>query len=423
MTRLKTVGLAALAFAALASQAWAQSKELNVIGHAVHQRAMGSGEANLTNPWQSATGTKVNWITFDIPALYERLMREASLGETTIDVAFLLNSQANENVFNLLEPLDELQKANPIEDMDDVFPGMVEAMKHDGKLYAIPFRHTPSGLHYNEEYFKERGIAGPPKTVEEMFEYAKKLTYTRADGTKVAGLIFTGNHPANIVDIARAWDGDFLTLKYELAMTRPPMIKAITALKGLFDAGAYPKNFMTLKSDDIDTWMQTGRAAMAVSTISKSKNYNDPKNSQFPGKLKVVNLPISAELAGKYQVAPAKVEFWSMVIPKNSKNKALAWDFIRHVMAKDSILKSALNGNGSVRSSVYERQEYSSQVPWAEVEQKVLKVARVPVPPLAKAPEAIDIFLEGYQAAILGMKSPQAAMDEVASRVKPLLPK
>ena len=32
---------------------------------------------------------------------------------------------------------------------------------------AIPVRHATVGLFYNEELFAERGVAGPPKTLEE----------------------------------------------------------------------------------------------------------------------------------------------------------------------------------------------------------------------------------------------------------------
>jgi multiple sugar transport system substrate-binding protein len=395
---------------------------LNVIAHPVHQRAATGSAGNITAEWSKTSGVGVTWLTFDIGPLFERLTREATLAETTIDVAFLLNSQASPKVLSLLEPLDAYQAQNPIEDFPDIFKGMVDGVSHQGKLYAIPFRHAVSGLHYNEEFFKERGIAGPPSTIEEFTELAKKLTYTRADGAKVYGFVMTGNHYANIVDLARAWDGDFITTDYRLVVNQKGMVTAVKAMREMYEAGVYPRNFSALKSDDIDTWLQTGRAAMSIATISKTRNYNDPKNSKFPGKLKVTNLPVSKELKQKYTVAPAKIEYWSMAIPKNSKNKQLAWNLIRAMSSKANTLITALNGNGPARNSTYERPEFVQQVPWAAVEQRVLKVARIPLPPFDSAAQAGDILLDGQQASVLGMKTPQEAMDEVANRVKPLLP-
>ena len=48
----------------------------------------------------------MQWTTFDTGPLQERLFREASLGETAVDVGFLLNTQAVPRVAELFEPLD-----------------------------------------------------------------------------------------------------------------------------------------------------------------------------------------------------------------------------------------------------------------------------------------------------------------------------
>ncbi len=423
--RVTQAGIAAAILLLAVTQALAgdlKPASLNVIGHPVHQRAATGSAGNITAEWSKTSGVGVTWLTFDIGPLFERLTREATLAETTIDIAFILNSQASPKVLNLLEPLDAYQAQNPIEDFPDIFKGMIDGVSHQGKLYAVPFRHAVSGLHYNEEFFRERGIANPPSTIEEFAELAKKLTYTRTDGAKVYGFVMTGNHYANIVDLARAWDGDFITADYRVVVNQKGMVTAIKAMREMYEAGVYPRNFSALKSDDIDTWLQTGRAAMSIATISKTRNYNDPKNSKFPGKLKVTNLPVSKELKQKYTVAPAKIEYWSMAIPRNSKNKQLAWNLIRAMSSKASTLITALNGNGPARNSTYDRPEFVQQVPWAAVEQRVLKVARIPLPPFDGAAQAGDILLEGQQAAVLGMKTPQEAMDEVAKRVKPLLP-
>ena len=49
---------------------------------------------DITKAWAQKSGTAIQWTTFDTGPLQERLFREASLGETTVDVGFLLNTQA-----------------------------------------------------------------------------------------------------------------------------------------------------------------------------------------------------------------------------------------------------------------------------------------------------------------------------------------
>jgi multiple sugar transport system substrate-binding protein len=422
-SRRLVVRLVVALVVALVPLAWAQAAppSLNIISHAVHQRVSTGAAGDITADYQARTGTTLNWLTFDIPALFERLVREGSLNRSTIDVAFVLNSQLTPAVIALLEPLNGYMADRPIEDMGDIFPGMTTAATFGGELYAVPFRQTPSGLHYNAAYFEERGVTEVPTTLEELVEAAKQLTFTREDGTRVYGLIFTGNHYANMIDLARAYDGDFIDGDYNVVANEPAMVRAVELMKELYDEGVLPPNWPQLTSDDIDVWMQQGRAAMSIATISKTRNYNDATNSLFPGQMMVVNLPSSESIIDEFPVAPAKVEFWSMAILRNSENKDAAWDLIREMSSPEAVLTAAMNGNGPIRSSTYDDPTYQATLPWADVEQRMLAVARIPVPAFDRVVQAGDIFIEGVHSVILGMQDAQSAMDEVTRRVQPLL--
>ena len=415
--------LGAAAPGPLARPARAQTPEkLNILAHRIHRIvSTGTQGGDITRAWMDRTKVGIEWLTFDQGPLRERLFREASLRETTIDIGFVLNTQITPNTAELFEPLDEYLKADPIEDLADLFPGMVAGTQVNGRQIAIPFRHTTSGLHYNSELFAERGLSGPPQTIEEFVEYARRLAYTRSDGTQVVGLVLPGVSYPNVVDIARAWNGDFITPDYKVVANQPPMVGAITILRELFQAQAFPRGFATIQTEDVNTWMQTGRAAMSLVGMSRTNIYNDPQRSKFPGKFKVAPLPIARELKDKFDVAPAKVEFWSMAIPRNSKNKKLAWGLIKEMLSKDSTLKAALNGNGPVRNSTYDVPSFANSLAYSKEERRVLKVARVPMPAFDNEQRAGDVFKEEAEAAVLGMKSPQKAMDDVVARVTPLL--
>ena len=111
-----------------------------------------------------------------------------------------------------------------------------------------------------------------------------------------------------------------------------------------------------------------------------------------------------------------------MCIPKSARNKALAWSLIKELSSKQNTLKAALNGNGPVRASTYRNAEFAARIPYSAAEAATLKVARVPIPAFDNAAKAGDIFVEELQAAVLGRKGVALAMDDVARRVKPLLP-
>lgn len=408
------------------SSAAAQDK-LVVISHKVHQIVSTEGsEGDITQSWTEKTGVEVEWQTLPTAPLHERMFREASLSSTQVGVAFLLNTQAVPRNLKLFEPLDDWMAKEPLEDFDDIFPGMVAAMKSGDKLYGVPFRHATSGMHLNMELLAERGLSEPPATMEQWVEYVKQMSFTRDDGTRVYGFILPGGGPRiypTTVGIARAFDGDFITLDYKVAANQPGMVTAIDILKELYDAGALPKVFTALRGEETNTWVQTGRVAMTLASFGRTRFYNDPKNSKYPGKFNVYPIPVSETLQDKYEVAPVNVEFWAMTIPANYPNKELAWSFVRHMASKQSTLSAALNGNGPVRSSAYDDPRLVEKLPYAKDEQRVLKVARVPLPAFDNASKAMDIFAEEVESVLLGYKSSQEAMDEVVRRVEPLLPK
>ncbi len=402
----------------------AQTTTLNVLAHRVHQTvATGTQGGDSAANWARESGNAVQWTSFDTGALWERLQREASLPSTGIDVGFVLNTQVSPRAAALFEPLEPFMARAPLEDPADIFPGLIEGMRIAGGTLGIPFRHASSGLHYNSEIFAERGIDRAPRSIEEVFEFARRTSYRRADGTPVVGLLMPGVTYPNVIDLARAWDGDFITLDFRVVADQPPMLNAIKALRELFQAGAFPRNFTAIQSEEVNTWMQQGRAAMALNSMGRNRIYNDPARSRFPGKFITIAVPAAESLRQRFEVAPAKVEFWGMVIPRNARNKELSWSFIRHMVGKPATLAMALNGNGPVRNSTYDDPRIREALPYAEEERRVLRVARVPLPAFDEAPRAGDIFKEEAEAAVLGMKTPEAAMASVVARVTPLLPR
>lgn len=398
-----------------------QANELTIFGHRVHQAAATTGPGgDATAAWQKATGKTASWVTLgDVNAIHERLLREATLSSTSLDVAFLLNGRAVPKTLRLFEPLDELARVSPIEDVFDIAPGLVAPLKVDGALYGIPVRHATNAIVYNEALFEERKVA-IPKTFEEMMEAARKLTFKRDDGTQVYGLAFTTVFASNFLTISRCLNGDYMTEDGKIVCTEPGMVKALAEMAALYKAGAIPRNLATLNNEEIATWMQQGRAAMSIQPFARLASYNDPAKSKYPGKLKPFMPPMAADLQGKVPFAPT-VEFWSLVIPANAKNKQASWEFIRALSSKASTTAMALNGNGPVRVSTYNDPKVKEMSPFAAEEAKAVAASRIHLPAFDEQARAHDIFIEESQAAILGMKDPQAAMADAAKRVQPLL--
>lgn len=413
----------ALTTAALAAAlpARAQTRTLNAFGHRVHQNIMNGPGGDVTAAWRAAQKTDINWITLgDVAAIGERLLREISLAETTFDLTHLVNGRAIPRNLALFEPLDAFQQAEPIEDFADISAGLIGPLKLDGTLRGIPMRHATNALVYNEALFEERGIAGIPKTFEELVEAARKLTFKRADGTQVYGMVFAVQFPTNYLAFGRAFNGDYMSADGKITCEQPGMVKGIATLAELHKAEVLPRNMSAMTNEEITTMIQQGRVAMAINPFARVVSYNDPANSKYPGKIKAALMPMTADLVGKVPYA-STYEFWAYAIPKNSKNKALTWSLIRALSSKEGTLKMALNGNGPVRVSAYADPALAKNLPHAAIEAEAIKSARIPLPAFDQQQRAYDIFTEESQAAMLGMKTAERAMADAAKRVQPLL--
>ncbi|RYF78510.1 MAG: extracellular solute-binding protein, partial [Comamonadaceae bacterium] len=340
-------GAAALAGGLLPSAFAQQASEITVFGHRVHQSAATTGAGgDATSAFRDASKTKINWVTLgDVNAIHERLLREASLSSSSIDVAYMLNGRANARNLSLFEPLDTFMKEAPIEELGDFAPGLISPFRTKAGLMGIPVRHSTSALVYNEDLFKERGVDPNFKSFEDVIAAAKKLSFRRDDGTQVYGLSFAPQFASHFLVLSRAIGADYMKEDRSIVAAEEPMIRFLDAMADLYKSGALPRNFATINNEEVSTQLQQGRCAMSLNSLARLPMLNDPAKSKFPGRIKPMTPPVAAVSATKAGYS-APVEFWALMIPKNSQNKRAAWEFIRSVSSKNATLQMAKNGNG-----------------------------------------------------------------------------
>ncbi|UGA56158.1 extracellular solute-binding protein [Vibrio sp. VB16] len=74
----------------------------------------------------------------------------------------------------LIQPLSE--KYISSKEIDEQFYSFVQGMKYDGQYYAVPTAVRTLALFWNKKLFKEAGLTEPPRTLDELVSYSKKLT-------------------------------------------------------------------------------------------------------------------------------------------------------------------------------------------------------------------------------------------------------
>lgn len=412
------LGATGLATAGIPARAADKPGKLTILAHRVHQLVCTEGPAgDATKAWRDKNGIALEWVTLDLNAIRDRLMREAALSHTDINVGFLLNTAAVPEALALFEPLDPYLQSKPVEDPSDVSSGFMKGFAYKGMQYGLPFRQAVNALHWNAALFHERGVEAPPDTIDGFLGVARKLTYTAKDGTRVYAFAAEGDNYTTMVMMARSYGGDLITEDYRVLADGPGMIEALKLLRAIFQEKLTPPNITAMSQNDLIGAMQQGQVAMEMFPFGRTVLFNDPKTSKYPGQFKLAMWP------GK---TPGEIistaEFWGMVIPKTSSAKDWSWSLMRDLVSKQNTVIETINGNGPVRVSAYSDPEIIKEIPYAAMEAAALKVARVPMPAFAKAAQVKDICVEEMQAAMLGMKSPEAAAKSMAQRLRPLMP-
>jgi multiple sugar transport system substrate-binding protein len=109
---------------------------------------------------------------------YMDVIKTRLIGDAAPDVFYL---DALEAPFlirqNVLEPLDRY--IEPDFDISDFEPTLLNAFKHQGKIYGFPKDYSTLALFYNRQAFAKAGLSRPPETWEELRAYSKQLTLDR----------------------------------------------------------------------------------------------------------------------------------------------------------------------------------------------------------------------------------------------------
>ncbi|AGZ46501.1 Maltotriose-binding protein [Actinoplanes friuliensis DSM 7358] len=213
----------------------------------------------------------------------------------------------------------------------------------DGKRCAMPFLADAYGIFYNKDLFAKAGIAGPPKTLDELTEDAKKLTVKNPDGSlKTVGFLplfdFYENAAAHM---APAVGAKWLTPDGKSAVGTDPAWKTLmTWQKNLVDWYGYDnlKKFRSSLGEEFsaDNAFQRGQVAINIDAEYRLAFMKD----QAPGvKYGVAPIPTAdpAKYGGGYVTGNI------MGISKNAKNPEAAWELIKYLTTDDKTIVKLAN--------------------------------------------------------------------------------
>jgi multiple sugar transport system substrate-binding protein len=130
----------------------------------------------------------------------------------------------------LVEPLDHWIEASDI-DLQDIYPASLKGCKSpDGAYLCLPWGCDVDALFWNKDLFAAAGLdpEQPPRSMEELVEYASRLTLRDQDG-ELSQVGFIPNFPRSHTGLyVNMFGGTFYSRETnELKLNSQPMIEAL----------------------------------------------------------------------------------------------------------------------------------------------------------------------------------------------------
>ena len=294
-----------------------------------------------------------------------------------------------------------------------VFDSAWTAAKYNGKIYGVPWINDTKFFFYNSDMFSKAGLTAAPKTWDEVEADAKAI--------KAAGIVkypITASWKqaeAVICDwtqLAAAFGGsDFVDANGKALFNQGGGLAALTFMKKLLDEGLVDPASLSQTEDDVNSVVSAGQAAMALNWTYGLSVMNDPSKSTVAGKIKVAPSP------GEGSVTTSGVNGgMSLAVTTTTKhpNEALAYAlFMASEKSQEMDVANAL----PMWKASFDDPNVTKNNPdlfaAAKIEFAGL-VARPVVPYYTKLSNALQ---DAIQQALLGKKTPQQALDDVAAQL------
>lgn len=408
---------AALIFAGLGGDVWAQQKKLIYWTHWDQNPEFNNWYATKGKEFAKKTGYEVEVVT--IPYVgYEAKYLAAFMGKT--GAADMFNGMTHQwcGQYDFCDKMPaDIEKI-----WDENLPKyMVPIGKWKGARYGVPIEHGNfQQMYINVDMFKKAGLNPdrPPKTMDEWLAAMKKLTVLDAKGEPVH-VGFAIRHkgaPVGITDkflpFAHAFGARMLSPELDKATGYANGPDMVAALQFFGDLVLKHKVASLALGSPEDAFGQK-RAAVI---FRESWFFGWVKKNAPDVNFKVAALPCGKACPGAGMLFP-----WTDLVYKHSPNKQMAWEFMRFISnAKDDLEHHQIQGILPVWTVNLESAYVKSRPDYMSTREMLAQ----PVPPTyfhPKSNELATAFGEAVVGVLYGKGQPKPLLDEAAAKMDRIL--
>lgn len=379
--------------------------------------------------WEALTGAKVEIVSsknhFDLD-------REIKQDIATGQITWCVGSNHTSFAPQYGDLYIDLKDYIPAEELAKYVPGTLASAEVDGRLVQIPRVTDVSNLYYRkdlyedpakqEAYKAEFGVdLAPPTTYDEF----KQQVIFFAEPPNLYGTAFAGKDEGmtgRFMEILRANGGDMFDENWNPIFNSPEGVAALQWFIDIYKAGAVPAGTVNYTWDDIGQAFAAGQLALDLDWPGFAGFYSDPSASTVSDKLGFAVAPVGS--SGKRGAWSGSHSF---SVTEACDNKEAAVSLAVFLTNDESELMEAQAGNLPTRSATFDE-----VVPWFHENNKPAlaemfsvfqaSLAEARTPPLV--PEWIEVsnvLWPQLQAAIVGEKTAQEALDKAADDARVIL--
>jgi len=269
---------------------------------------------------------EINYIKMDYRDYQQKLLERSKIGKGP-DI-FRFHNTWLPSLKEVLAPLPK-NIMNNQEFEKTFYPVTKKDLKVGEFYYGLPLEIDGLVLVYNDSLFKRAGLEVPPKTWEDITNYAAKLTVKDQNGQIITSGIALGTasnleHFSDIFGVMLLQNGSDLK-----SLTSDEGVGAFEAFRKFAEP---PNNLWNENMPNSTAAFIQEKVAMIIVPsweILVIKQNNPDIN------IKVVSLPVVQE--GGIQVSLAN--YWVEGVSKFSKNQLESWKFLRFLVEKDNLTK------------------------------------------------------------------------------------
>jgi multiple sugar transport system substrate-binding protein len=312
--------------------------------------------------------------------------------------------------------LTDITAKIPAEFKSGVFASAWTAANYQGRTYGVPWINDSKFFLFNKKMLADAGVTTPPKTWDDVVADAKAI---KAKGLVEFPLVGSWKQAEAVIcdwtQLAAVFGAtDFVDAQGKALFNTDGGLKALQFMKKLLDDGLMNPASLGFNEDDVNATMSAGKAAMALNWTYGYAVMNDAKQSTVAGQVDVIGSP------GQGSVATSGVNGgMALAVTKGSKHPDEALAYALSIASqKSQELDTSLAF--PMWTASFQNPDLTKSNPsfWAAANTQFSGlVARPVVPYYTKLSNALQVAI---QEALLGQKTPEQALNEVAAQLPDL---